>query len=196
MTRKRLALALSLVAAPLLAVPALSQVQKEVRRDAPAPITTISREALTQLPRGSDYAAILDLHNNARRDAGAPPLRWNTTLAAHAQAYADTLAQSGKLQHSTRESRGNERENLMLGPRSNIAPADMAKVWLNENRLYRGGTYPNVCNGDWTVCSHYTQMIWSATTDIGCGYAAGQYVALVCRYTPPGNMDGRPVVAR
>jgi hypothetical protein len=33
-------------------------------------------------------------------------------------------------------------------------------------------------------------MIWLKTTDVGCGYAYGRYVALVCRYSPPGNKDG------
>jgi hypothetical protein len=38
-------------------------------------------------------------------------------------------------------------------------------------------------------------MVWSTTREVGCGFASGrQFEALVCRYSPPGNRDGRPVV--
>jgi hypothetical protein len=42
---------------------------------------------------------------------------------------------------------------------------------------------------------HYTQMVWQSTREVGCGTKQGAprpdgwYV--VCRYCPPGNIDGQ-----
>ncbi|MBO9516626.1 MAG: hypothetical protein J7493_01015 [Porphyrobacter sp.] len=154
----------------------------------------ISRSDLAKLPMGRDMVQVLDLHNQARADAGSPPLQWNLTLAAHAQEYAEVVAETGRLKHSSRVGRENERENLAAGPRAGNSPLRLAQTWLDERRYFRPGTFPDVCVGDWSRCAHYTQMIWSTTTDVGCGFASKTYDALVCRYSPPGNKDGRPVV--
>ena len=64
-----------------------------------------------------------------------------------------------------------------------------------EKRYFHPGTFPNVCSsGDWSQCAHYSQMIWPTTTDVGCGVASGvQWDFFVCRYSPGGNKDGKPV---
>jgi hypothetical protein len=37
-------------------------------------------------------------------------------------------------------------------------------------------------------------MVWPTTTRIGCAVASnGRFDYLVCRYSPAGNIDGRPV---
>jgi hypothetical protein len=70
----------------------------------------------------------------------------------------------------------------------------MMQEWIGEKRYFHPGFFPDVCAGEWTRCAHYTQMIWPTTTDIGCGYAeGGGYGWLVCRYSPGGNKDGKPV---
>lgn len=166
----------------------------DMSAEAPHPVTAISREELAGLPLGRDFVSILDLHNRARADVGSPPLQWNRTLADHAQEYANVIAETGRLQHSSRVGRENERENLVAGPRGGNTPLRMAEVWLDERQYFRPGVFPNVCAGNWSQCAHYTQMIWSTTTDIGCGFASKAYDALVCRYSPPGNRDGRPVL--
>lgn len=141
-------------------------------------------------------AAILDYHNRLRAEVGSPPLRWNPQLAEHAAQYAVVLAGGGTLEHASREGRKNERENIALSRRGANSPMRMARNWGDEKAHFRGGIFPNACNGDWSRCGHFTQMVWSTTTDIGCGFHRGrEFDALVCRYSPPGNRDGKPVIS-
>ena len=132
-------------------------------------------------------------HNQERAPFGYQPLRWNSALEATATARAQQLAQFRQLIHAPREGRGIERENL-LGAPVGWTTDQMMNRWVGEKRYFHPGIYPNVCAGDWSQCAHYTQMIWPTTTDIGCGIApGGGFNWLVCRYSPGGNKDGKPV---
>jgi uncharacterized protein YkwD len=140
-----------------------------------------------------DAQTMLDMHNAARAEVGAAPLRWSPVLAEHAATWAEHLARVGRIEHSPREGRGIERENLNEGMLW-WTTEQMMGNWLGEKRYFHGGIYPNVCEGDWSQCSHYSQMIWPTTTDLGCGEASGSgHKWLVCRYSPGGNKDGNPV---
>ena len=124
---------------------------------------------------------------------GAPLLQWDDTLAAHAQAYAEYLAQTQKLVHAPREARGIERENLQVAL-TTWSPERMVQDWVGEKRLFHPGMFPNVCSGDWSLCAHYTQVIWPSTSSLGCGFAdGGGFRWFVCRYSPGGNKEGKPV---
>jgi hypothetical protein len=136
---------------------------------------------------------ILDIQNAERAAVGVPPLKWNSQLAANATAWAQQLARNGQVVHAPREGRGIERENLQKGLIA-WGPDRVVQDWINEKRVFRPGIYPNVCDGDWTQCAHYTQIIWVTTIDIGCGKAVDiMFVYEVCRYSPGGNKPGKPV---
>ena len=137
---------------------------------------------------------IFDIHNGERAAVGAPPLHWNPALQASATAYAQQLARTGQLVHAPREGRGIERENLSQGMLG-WGPEQMMRNWLREKQNFVAGTYPDVSRtGRWNDVSHYSQMIWPETTDLGCGMATGSgYQWLVCRYSPGGNKEGKPV---
>lgn len=139
---------------------------------------------------------ILGVHNQERAAVGVAPLQWDPALAAGASAYANKLASGGPFVHSPRAGRENERENLSRGLPGASAERMMVN-WTNEKANLTPGIYPNVSKtGSWYDVSHYTQMIWPTTTRVGCGTAsAAKYAILVCRYTPPGNQPGRPVLA-
>lgn len=138
---------------------------------------------------------LLNAHNRERALVGAPPLQWDPSLARSAISYGPTLAALGGLQHSPRASRPGQRENLWRGSAHAYLPAQMVGTWIAEKRYFRPGIFPAVsATGNWLDVSHYTQMIWRTTTRIGCGvYRSRQWDYLICRYSPPGNADGKPV---
>ena len=139
---------------------------------------------------GADLTnTILKIHNEERSAVGSPPLKWSDSLAADAKSWADHLAQLGTLQHSTGKGYG---ENLSYrsdsrGP-SAISTSDLLQGWVKEKNGYTVGPF----NWDRDQAhGHYTQMVWKTTTEVGCGTAtSGNSVYLVCRYNPPGNMQG------
>jgi hypothetical protein len=138
---------------------------------------------------------LLVAHNRERTLAGVPPLQWDPVLAAAAAAYGQTLAATGRLQHSPRAARPGQRENLWMGTRGAFSPEQMIASWTAEKRLFRPGIFPAVsATGNWLDVSHYSTMIWSTTTRIGCAIRGGRSMDfLVCRYSPPGNIDGQRV---
>ena len=148
-------------------------------------------------PLNRTSTALLDYHNSLRFAEKSPPLKWNETLKDHAGQWAQVMASTGVLKHSPREGRPvNERENISISAHGANSPMKMVKVWGGEKKLFRPGIFPNVCAGDWSSCAHYTQMVWSTTTEVGCAFVEGQkFDALVCRYSPPGNQDNKPVLS-
>ena len=138
---------------------------------------------------------ILTAHNAARAEVGAPPLEWDPSLAVAAGSYGPALSRLGRLVHSPRAGRENQRENLWMGQQGRFHPEDMVSAWTDEKRLFFPGAFPNVSStGNWVDVAHYTQMIWKTTTHVGCAiYRAGGWDYLICRYSPPGNRDGKAV---
>ncbi|HEX7783415.1 MAG TPA: CAP domain-containing protein [Sphingobium sp.] len=142
---------------------------------------------------------MLAAHNRARAAVDVPPLVWNAGLAAEAEAYARALARSRSFRHSDKAQRSKPQgENLWMGSSGGFTYAEMAASWVDERRYYRPrSVLPNISTtGDWHDVGHYTQVIWRATTAVGCGLASNDdddY--LVCRYTPPGNVYGQSATA-
>ncbi len=160
----------------------------------PAPV--IFRQDGTAVPKLLSLWAkcILAIHNSERLSAGVPPLRWNLSLQSSASEQALRLARTGQLTHAPREGRGIERENVLEVP-IGASPGRMLKLWTDEKRNFFPGVFPNVARtGNWMDIAHYTQMIWPKTTDLGCATSPGFGASwLVCRYSPGGNKDGKPV---
>ncbi|KAJ7577386.1 PR-1 protein [Mycena floridula] len=127
----------------------------------------------------------LDAHNAARASYGVKAaLTWNDAL------YNDTKtwAQNCVFQHSTPG--GKYGENLAASSGTYGVPQAVT-AWMSESYSNPGFSLQT---------GHFTQVVWNATTQIACatafcpspkifnGYNA-TYV--VCRYTPPGNVNGR-----
>ena len=143
----------------------------------------------------ADVAArILAAHNAERAAVGPRPLVWDGMLAASAASYGPVLARLGRLVHSPRDGRPGQRENLAMALRGTMSPEQLVGLWTDEKRLLQPGLFPNVSRtGNWSDVAHYTQMIWPTTTRVGCAIHRAKWEYLICRYSPPGNIDGRPV---
>lgn len=154
----------------------------------------LAAAASVQTDSSSVPARILSLHNRERAAVGSPPMVWDPALAASAASYGPTLARLGRLVHSPRETRAGQRENLAMGS-AGYRVEELVGFWIEEKRHFQPGLFPYVSRtGQWADVAHYTQMVWKGTTNVGCAlYGDGHRNYLICRYSPPGNADGRPV---
>ena len=154
-----------------------------------------SASAASYLSRWSSNlpARLLFSHNMERSRVHSAPLQWDPGLAAAAASYGPQLARMGRLEHSPRATRPGQRENLWMGTRGAFSPEQMVGSWIAERAYFRPGVFPNVSRtGDWEDVAHYTQLIWKGTTHVGCAvYPSARWDYLICRYSPPGNKDGR-----
>jgi hypothetical protein len=150
---------------------------------------------VTVAPSESVAERLLAGHNAERRRLGIKPLAWSTKLAEHAKKWAQALAVSDMMEHSTAAADGGEGENLWFGTRGDYTPEEMVGYFVNEGKQFKRGVFPDVStSGRWTDVGHYTQLIWGDTREVGCALASNQRRdVLVCRYTPVGNIEGRPV---
>ena len=153
---------------------------------------------------------ILNMHNQERANVQVPALTWSNDLARDAQNWANTIVSRnlrwdlcGTSQdpngtqcppHVPRDQANGQGENLAWG--YNTPVVTLAQGWADERSNYVPGT-PIAGNLGWpNVYGHYTQMVWSSTTQIGCGIAqqtigANNWDILVCRYAPGGNWIGQ-----
>ncbi len=113
-------------------------------------------------------------------------LTWNDEAATVAQAWADNLLATDTFEHNA--DRGDLGENIYW--ESGYDPATGAvrafQSWADEAGSYTWDT--DTCA---ETCGHYAQIVWSATTSVGCGMATdGSTSIWVCDYAPPGNYTG------
>jgi pathogenesis-related protein 1 len=149
-------------------------------------VTPLSGEVADQFVAAHNAvrAAVTEPASYSGTWAPLPPVTWSETVALSAQAWANHLrdSQNCGLEHENNTGYG---ENLAMG--SNLTPLDAMAMWAGEASNY---TYNPVYAWD-TETGHFTQLVWRATTEIGCGMAScSQSVVIACRYSPPGNYIG------
>lgn len=121
-----------------------------------------------------------------------PPLTWNASAAAVAQAWANTCTWA----HNA--GRGSLGENLYASSSPTTGTATV-QSWASEAQWYTLAT--NTCASG-QVCGHYTQLVWRNTTSVGCARntcTTGSpflpqfptWTIVVCDYAPPGNVIGQ-----
>ncbi|CUA67490.1 Fruiting body protein SC7 [Rhizoctonia solani] len=132
----------------------------------------------------AEIDAYLKGHNDIRAQHGASALTWATDLAAAAAKWAGNCV----WEHSKGQV-GSFGENLAAG--TSLGAAAAVKMWTDEASEY------NAANPQY---SHFTQVVWKATTEVGCavktcnnilsGYS-GAVNFHVCEYRSPGNVIGQ-----
>lgn len=172
-----------------------------VNRTAKIAFLAVAATLLTgaQSRLGDLEARLLASHNRERALAGVPPLRWNDELARGAQDWADYLASTGRFEHSPNiAGRAPEGENIWGGTPGVFRPEAMVELWISEKENFVPGVFPaNSRTGRPEDVSHYTQLIWGRSGDVGCGLGQdGGEEILVCRYSAPGNVKGRDPFAQ
>lgn len=133
-------------------------------------------------------------HNQARAEVRVPPLIWDTSLSEDALRYAQKLADEDIFEHDPQaDINPPQGENLWKGTRGAFGYEQMSGAWIGEKTLYKDGLFPDVITkGHWSAVGHYTQIIWSKTTHLGCAIASNaRNDFLVCRYSPAGNVIGQ-----
>ncbi|MCV9389338.1 CAP domain-containing protein [Reichenbachiella ulvae] len=127
---------------------------------------------------------LLDQHNTYRSDVGVSDIQWSEELAQSAQAWADELAKTCVLAHSSTENG----ENIWKGTSGFFTAKDVVNTWGSENSFYNYSD--NSCD-DGQDCGHYTQIIWAKSTELGCGMSTCDGNDIwVCQYSPAGNVIG------
>ena len=166
---------------------------------------------------GSVDEQLLAWQNCFREDGNANTLKWNSSLANRAQQWADYLAREENC--VMRHPINNDAEcNTYLNGNCNNASSDGQNIasWSssnpnqtnNDSLTIQGKTYSNAyelaVRGWFDECEayknntsgdtgHFSQLMWSDTTDVGCGVSEcknGDSKGLVvCNYSPAGNVN-------
>jgi pathogenesis-related protein 1 len=142
--------------------------------------------------------------NAARAMVGDAPLHWDPIAAQVALTYASECNYAHNpdagAEYVALGGTGGLGENIAAGaPSQTVASA--VSSWLAEQANYDHAS--NQCAAG-KVCGHYTQIVWSTTTGVGCAatacttnspfgtFANGLWDFEVCDFSPPGNVNGRP----
>eukprot|EP00004_Rigifila_ramosa_P012866 TRINITY_DN2827_c0_g1_i1.p1 TRINITY_DN2827_c0_g1~~TRINITY_DN2827_c0_g1_i1.p1 ORF type:complete len:545 (+),score=113.39 TRINITY_DN2827_c0_g1_i1:45-1637(+) len=143
----------------------------------------------------SEQASFVSVHNALRSSLSDPApaglmqtMSWNVALETSAQTWADNC----DFVHST------VGENLYATTATTDTPANAMSSWSSELANYIYNPAGQDSTGGYV--GHFTQMIWNATTKIGCGrtycptllnagFTSGTMI--VCHYSPPGNFLGQ-----
>ncbi len=149
-------------------------------------------------------ATLLDAHNDARCVVGVADLLWDDADEASAAEWAANCV----YEHSASDQRGGRGENIAAAMGQGF-PAVLSGAnagWIDQERPNwpcESGQIPNcdpVPGATNAQCGHYTQVVWDATTSMGCAHAlctdnnpfaqGGEWRFTVCQFSPAGNMMG------
>jgi pathogenesis-related protein 1 len=141
--------------------------------------------------------------NAARAVVGEAPLHWDPLAAQVALTYAGQCDYAhnpnASAEYKALGGTSGLGENIAGGvPTQTVSSA--VNGWIAEQTSYDHAT--NACTGG-KDCGHYTQIVWSTTSGVGCAqvscttgsplpmYGGGHWDFEVCDFSPPGNIIGQ-----
>ena len=139
----------------------------------------------------ADKKTILDGHNAIRATYKLAALTWDDNLASFAKDWADQRGAGTATGHRPDDQNPNQYgENIWAGTSGAYPITAAVTGWGDEVKDYN--LTNNTC-ADGKVCGHFTQVVWFATTKVGCGKAKGAdgWDYVVCNYDPAGNFTGQ-----
>lgn len=135
-------------------------------------------------------AELTNYVNAYRAVHNSPPLVWDDTISAFAQAYSLYLVTNNLFQHSNKEGYG---ENLAYfqGYANDMMTLIKKSIdlWYDEIKLYNFNN-PGYSSGT----GHFTCMVWKSSKTFGMGYSYNnntQVVDITMNTAPPGNIIGQ-----
>ncbi|XP_029452886.1 cysteine-rich venom protein triflin-like [Rhinatrema bivittatum] len=140
--------------------------------------------------------AIVDEHNEIRRNvvptaSNMLKMKWNATVAANAQSWANTCNLYPSLADARKINGISSGENLYMS--SSISLWSKAiQGWNKESKDFE---YGKGAITEGAAVRHYTQVVWYKSSEIGCAYAYCPTVKyphyFVCQYFPAGNIQSQ-----
>ncbi len=165
-----------------------------VARAVPAPVKAQPRAL------GFNALAMLRAHNAVRKEHGLTSLTWSNTLAKSAEVWGEILTEDEcDFYHDPDTPYGENLYWQWISDSENESlistPEEAVTWWADEIRFYN--YTKNTCRRG-QDCGHYTQIVWADTTEVGCSVHTcfersndnTQTDLWVCRYNPPGNIEG------
>ncbi|KAJ4369998.1 hypothetical protein N0V83_005762 [Neocucurbitaria cava] len=157
------------------------------------------------LSSGADYrAAVLYHHNAARANHNAAPLTWDSSCEANARITAQTC----NFVHYIPQGAGQGQNLFTISGKAFNVTAGITENWykgeLEPMMPYFGQS--NIPDNVFHEVGHLTQLVWKATTKVGCvsidcgskmivgGQSSTMNKYTVCNYAPAGNVGGRYAV--
>ncbi|ORY34849.1 CAP domain-containing protein [Naematelia encephala] len=138
--------------------PTSSSTSKSTSKSTSSRKTTSSTASASPSPSTgltTDQQNFLDLHNSFRPHYGAATVTWNSTLASYAASAAKTCVYG--------HTHGPYGENIAAGVGGGYDLTAGFHSWSDESQKYN---YSDPGYSDAT--GHFTQIVWKATTQIGC----------------------------
>lgn len=141
----------------------------------------------------------LRAHNEFRFNHGVPALKWSAKLTHDAQVWANRLAGTSSFYHDPTARSRDQGENLSYvwpakrlcdyGERNAdcLSCRKFVEDWYNEYKDYDYYTGKAKIRGK--VVTHFTQIIWRSTRELGMSTAVANdgTLMVVARYSPVGN---------
>jgi len=163
-------------------------------------LCVVSQLAAAVAPPTQEMKELLEEINQVRAYVGAKPLTWNHQVTELANSWAHKCHWEHDLSGLHAHGWG---ENLASqAPFTTDIHGMYAGWYTGECEKYVRAGCPAISGSNFEAFGHYTQLIWHASKEIGCGYADcsvnspfgssfPHWTMLVCDFAPAGNYIGQ-----